>query len=104
MSMWEPKKYRKKAVVIEAFRWDGTGKSVWEIVEWANGFDPDGGDFTVQGKTQDGKGREVIKFTVNTLEGEMKIGQGDYVIRGVEGEYYPCKSSVFDKTYEAVIG
>lgn len=39
-------------------------------------------------------------FTINTLEGDMLVGTGDWVIRGVEGELYPCKDSIFKKTYE----
>lgn len=39
---------------------------------------------------------------INTLEGEMKASKGDYIIRGVKGEYYPCKPDVFKEIYEKV--
>jgi len=42
------------------------------------------------------------EFTVSTLEGEMKGNPGDYLIRGILGEYYPCKPDIFDATYEEV--
>lgn len=42
------------------------------------------------------------EFTVSTLEGEMKGNPGDYLIRGIQGEYYPCKPDIFDATYEEV--
>lgn len=39
---------------------------------------------------------------INTLEGTMMANNGDYIIRGVKGEYYPCKPDIFEATYEAV--
>ena len=42
------------------------------------------------------------QFVINTLEGEMKVSHGDWIIRGVNGEYYPCKDNIFRKTYEPV--
>ena len=48
----------------------------------------------------------LIKFgdywIINTLEGEMKAKYGDYLVRGIEGEYYPVKKSIFEKSYEEV--
>jgi hypothetical protein len=41
-----------------------------------------------------------VPFTVETLEGTMRGNAGDYLIRGVNGEYYPCKPDIFEKTYE----
>ncbi len=39
---------------------------------------------------------------IETLEGSMKINDGDYIIKGVQGEYYPCKPDIFEATYEKV--
>lgn len=40
---------------------------------------------------------------IETLEGIMKVSVGDYIIKGVNGEFYPCKPDIFEKTYERVI-
>lgn len=81
-------KYRKKPVVIEAIKWAGTN-----LLEWIE---------------QNPSVRNVIQIenawelTVKTIEGDMKAHEGDYIIIGVEGEVYPCKASIFEKTYEEV--
>lgn len=41
-------------------------------------------------------------FYIPTLEGNMKVSMGDYIIKGVNGEFYPCKPDIFDKTYEDI--
>lgn len=81
-----PKKYRKKPVVIEAIQFDGTNHD--DIVEFCGG---------------------VLSFTrnpelpiINTLEGDMTAQIGDFIIKGVQGEIYPCKPDIFAVTYEAV--
>lgn len=78
-------KYRKKPVVIDAVQW--TGNNFEEIHEFVStgdlGFDFDSNEMMIY-----------------TLEGKMTASPGDYIIRGVEGEYYPCKPDIFDKTYE----
>ena len=43
------------------------------------------------------------RFTIHTLEGDLNISDGDFIIEGVNGEHYPCKPDIFDKTYEKVI-
>lgn len=43
------------------------------------------------------------EFTVETLEGTMKGKPGDYLIRGIEGEYYPCDEKIFEKSYDLVL-
>lgn len=85
-------KYRKRPVVIEARQvsthdYDG----LCEIVAWCGG--------TVSWMADD---EEHHLFTIDTLEGTMYVNAGDYVIQGVEGEFYPCKPGIFDATYEAV--
>ena len=85
-------KFRKKPVVIEAVRWTGKN-SVDEVGEFLNGvedvlfhnpYDKDG------------------FITIPTLEGTMTVSPGDWIIRGVKGEYYPCKPDIFEATYEEV--
>ena len=81
-------KFRKKPVVIEAMLWDGTVETGREIALWA----VDGPVYW----TSD------LRFSVRTLEGEMSVSVGDWIIRGVKGEYYPCKPDIFEATYEKV--
>lgn len=79
-------RFRKKPVEVEAIQFDGGEDSWREITDWANEV-----WFRVQG------GLEII-----TLEGRMLAAPGDWVIRGVAGEFYPCKPDIFEATYEAV--
>ena len=82
-------KYRKKPVVIEAVRWMGTNfNEMDEFLEGRYGYD----EPTI------GNARVVIQ----TLEGTMRADIGDWVIKGVQGEYYPCKPDIFEQTYEKV--
>ena len=78
------KKYRKKPVVIEAIQW--TGKNLPEIDNFI-------------GKIVDNKETTLV---IHTLEGDMEASIGDYIIKGINGEFYPCKPDIFDKTYEEV--
>lgn len=82
-------KYRKKPVVINAIRWDGS--NIVELNEMA------GIDFaTNYGRENDGA------LKIHTLEGTMHVAIGDWVIKGVRGELYPCKHEIFAETYEVV--
>ena len=83
-------KYRKKPVVIEAIQW--TGKNIDEIAQFTNGY----ADFRTE------KGDPEVDLLIRTLEGVMYASYGDYIIRGIDGEYYPCKPEIFKKTYEYV--
>lgn len=80
-------KYRKKPVVIEAVQFDGTDKSV----DWLH-------PQLVKGEI----GRTNSKLYIKTLEGTMEANISDYVIKGVNGEFYPCKPDAFEKTYELI--
>ena len=83
-------KYRKKPVVIDAFQLkSGTLlKDIYSFfgVNLGNEFKPF--DFVDD------------KIIIKTLEGEMTATQGDYVIKGIKGEFYPCKADIFEATYE----
>lgn len=77
-------KFRKKPVIIDAVHWDGS--NLKEVENFA-------------------KGKVLFKngiLLINTLEGTMAATEGDYIIRGVDGEYYACKASIFAKTYDKV--
>ncbi len=81
------KKYRKKPVVIEAIEW--TGDNLDKITEFVN----------------TGLGRIKLErdgIFIVTLEGLMKCNEGDYIIKGIKGEFYPCKPDIFEATYEEV--
>ena len=49
-----------------------------------------------------GKGAPHVLMQIKTLEGDMYVTEGDYIIKGVNGEFYPCKPDIFHKTYEAI--
>lgn len=80
-------KFRKKPVVIEAVQYLGMKNYVGIC------------DFV--GKPLDMEYRETDQIIIiSTLEGEMRANKGDWIIKGVNGEFYPCKPDIFEKTYE----
>ena len=86
-------KYRKKPVVVEAFKFDGYFTD-FAVEPYAPCWVFDGLDTGVLTfESQD-------DLYVNTLEGKMLVSIGDYIIRGVQGELYPCKPDIFEATYE----
>lgn len=88
-------KFRKKPVVIDAFQYLGDDHSLNELFtlfkEWERP------DLRVD---TDEKGR----LSIPTLEGTMLADPGDWIIRGIKGEVYPCKPDIFAATYDAVEG
>ena len=89
-------KYRKKPVVIEAWRWDGTPDGATPIIDWILSV----GDRTARYDDAD----EPAVLLIHTLEGTMQADPGDFIICGVQGEFYPCKPDIFAATYEVVEG
>jgi hypothetical protein len=78
-------KFRKKPVVIEAVQWNG--KNIEEVksffgldAEWS--YD------------------DLMPLEIYTLEGTMEAAVGDWIIKGIKGEFYPCKPDIFEATYE----
>lgn len=85
-----PEQYRKKPVVIDAVQLSYTDTSQWyDVLEWCGGT-----------KVNKITTRAII--AIDTLEGTMTAEAGDWIIRGVKGEFYPCKPDVFAATYEPV--
>ena len=80
-------KFRKKPVVIDAVQWDGTNVS--EIREFFGAF-------------MDWSFRDTEYLLIKTLEGEHTANPKDWIIKGVKGEFYPCKPDIFEATYESV--
>jgi hypothetical protein len=87
-------KFRKKPVVIEAIEFDGTTAGAVAVFKV---FDVPGGKFVPHYQNI-----ERGFLTIPTLEGEMRADEGDWIIKGVKGEFYPCKPDIFEATYEAV--
>jgi hypothetical protein len=85
--------YRKKPVVIDAQCWLGTAETAVSIVNWI--LDSGGEAYYVVDPIA---ARPYI--AIETLEGVMRASVGDWIIRGVQGEFYPCKPDVFEATYE----
>ena len=79
-------KYRKKPVVIEAVQWTGNREKMLAFI----------GEKKFYHVINDNA------LIIPTIEGEMKANIDDYIIRGVQGEYYPCKPDIFVQTYEPV--
>lgn len=88
-------RYRKKPVIIEAELFDGSAASAQAIIAWAGGY---GVHLVERVHASD----PLAELAMKTLEGVMTASPGDYVIRGVRGEFYPCKPDIFVQTYEAV--
>ena len=84
-------KYRKKPVVIEAFRPFIDESPDW----WADAIDAG----NVRQWERDTKTGAIVA-QIYTLEGQMDVIHGDWVIQGVQGELYPCKPDIFEATYE----
>lgn len=98
--MNKPEKFRKKPVEIEAMQvhyyYDDATRhydygNTQELLRWIG--DDARVDIEPSGE---------MAFLITTLEGEMYAKSGDWIIEGVNGEFYPCKPDIFDKTYEKV--
>jgi len=80
------KKYRKKPIVIEAVQWNGMNEEEIYLL--------------THGKAN--YCANECRMFIPTLEGDMEASVGDFIIKGVNGEFYPCKPDIFQKTYEEV--
>ncbi len=89
-------KYRKKPVVIEAIQW--TGDNLKEIIDFT-GLHPSASKWSWEEYEQVVKNEGLKIFT---LEGTHMASIGDMIIKGVKGEFYPCKPDIFEQTYELV--
>jgi hypothetical protein len=89
-------RYRKRPVVIEAMQWDGTAEDAGPVINWILANGPRAAryedDWTVR----------PVGIYIDTLEGTMCASPGDFIIRGVQDEFYPCRSDIFVATYEEV--
>lgn len=86
--------YRKKPVVIEAVLWDETTETRLLLEEMGMEWMGHSGHAK--------RPNECRNLHIRTLEGQMSVDLGDWIIRGVKGEFYPCKGDIFEATYEKV--
>ncbi len=124
----EPRKYTKKPVTITAVLFDGGPKSATRILTWilreggtaryvgvgenhpsrrpeevwGDDFDemPDLEKWRTDAPWREARPDAPDFIVIDTLEGALRADHGDQIIRGIEGEFYPCKPDIFDKTYE----
>ncbi len=98
-------KFRKKPVIIEALQWTGKNEiEIYNFLENSNvsssiDVKNEGKNFTIKfdnGPMQKGS------LHIKTLEGDMKANINDFIIEGVNGEFYPCKPDIFEATYEKI--
>ncbi len=89
-------KYRKKPVVIEAIQW--TGKNFDECMNFIG--EDYGNKFNYENAEE--SATETGKILIDTLEGMITASKGDFIIKGVKGEFYPCKPDIFQQTYEPI--
>jgi hypothetical protein len=97
-------KYRKKPVEIDAVQFTGGAESATRVIDWvlAGGGTARYHGLVAAQEFGDGKGHPADDehVSINTLEGTMRASVGDWVIRGVQGEHYPCKPDIFAATYD----
>lgn len=84
-------RYRKRQVVVDAIKYERE-RNIFDV---QNFFGEKNGDVFFYNPDDN-------EYYIKTLEGNMKLSTGDYIIKGVKGEFYPCKPDVFEQTYEAV--
>lgn len=90
-------RYKTKPVEIEAIRW--TGLNLEEIKQFVG----ESLEYDIWDTAWEvGKGRPHMCMKIHTLEGDMYASVGDYIIKGLRGEFYPCKPDVFEKKYEVI--
>lgn len=86
--------YMKKPIIIEAMVFENTVECLHKLSEF------------MYGKGKEAKinycDKESPKLIIDTLEGTMYASEGDYIIKGISGEFYPCKPDIFHKTYVEV--
>lgn len=86
-------KYRKKPVEVEAWLWDETKETFHTLL--LNGMKS-------MRHTSHETENYIRNLGIDTLEGTMSANLGDYIIKGVKGEFYPCKPDIFEMTYELI--
>ena len=86
------KKYQKKPIIVEAVQWDGN-EYIEDLVNWCD---------RRNGRVLGWYGDGTKTLRIETLEGPLRVIPGDWIIKGIKGEFYPCKPDVFEATYQEV--
>jgi hypothetical protein len=89
-------KFRKKPVIIEAIQWNGSNFD--EIMNFMKEFH----GHKLAYEDAEELAKQTGTLHINTLEGVMTATKGDWIIQGVQREFYPCKPDIFEKTYEEI--
>ena len=90
-------KYRKKPIIVEAVKW--TGLNLEEI----KNFVDESLLYNIYDRAwKAGKAPVIVDMQIRTPKGNMPVSVGDYIIKGIAGEFYPCKPDIFKETYETV--
>lgn len=84
-------KYRKKPIIIDAWEWDETKETFNKI-----------GCVSMGSSGHIERPDEMTNLRILTLEGTMRVDKGDFIIKGIKGEYYPCKPDIFKLTYDLI--
>jgi hypothetical protein len=94
-------KFRKRPVEIEARQWDGTAESATGIIDWILNSGATA-SYTCADPNRSAElgGDSPHSIRIDTLEGPITASLSDYVIKGVQGEFYPCKPDIFAAAYE----
>lgn len=87
--------FRKKPVIIDAVKWSGDDRGV----EAVRAFCPDA-EGPHEDRLRTGYSAPYLYFRIETAEGVMRAEPGDWIIKGIKGEFYPCKPDIFEATYE----
>lgn len=92
----------KKPVTIQAMLFDGDNAATHAVYRWVEANTQGSYDYLGDERPEHGVSIDPADgaMVIHTLEGEMKVSRGDYVIRGVQGEFYPCRGDIFDATYD----
>lgn len=92
-------KYKKKPIVVEAIRW--TGSNLEEIRNFVGSDLIE--EYVELCDIKRTLKKMLVDIAIDTLEGTMKVDYGDYIIKDVNNELYPCKPDIFEQTYDEVI-
>lgn len=101
-----PQRFRKKPVEISAYQWDGTAEGATPIINWILSSWPHAAWYVAAGEPHLLRAKDEHDapgfLVIDTLEGPHRADAGDFIIRGVAGEFYPCKPDIFEQTYDYV--
>jgi len=94
--------FTKRPVTIEAIQFIQGTTTKGQILEFCSGANV--GVFIGESTTVEHESTDIRWVSIRTLEGEMHVSDGDWIIKGIQGEFYPCKPDIFEATYEEVVG